>query len=88
MYYLCSKNKGAEQMRGSSAADLPLCFRIHAKIRFSHDAARVRKLLGNAAEFMYAEWHLLFTLCFIVIVLICEIVGKTYSNFISIELFC
>ena len=28
MKYLCNKNKGADQLRGYSAADLRLCFRI------------------------------------------------------------
>ena len=28
LYYLCSENKGADQLRGYREADLPLCFRI------------------------------------------------------------
>ena len=28
MYYLCSENKGADQLRGYREADLCLCFRI------------------------------------------------------------
>ena len=28
MYYLCSENKGADQLRGYREADLRLCFRI------------------------------------------------------------
>ena len=27
-YYLCSENKGADQLRGNHEADLRLCFRI------------------------------------------------------------
>ena len=38
LYYPCSENKGADQLRGS---DLRLCF-AYAKIRFSHVAAHVR----------------------------------------------
>ena len=38
LYYLCSKNKGADQLRGHREADLRLCFR-YAKSWFSHDAA-------------------------------------------------
>ena len=28
LYYLCSENKGADQLRGDREADLHLCFRI------------------------------------------------------------
>ena len=28
LYYLCSENKGADQLRGDRKADLRLCFRI------------------------------------------------------------
>ena len=31
MYYLCSENKGADQLRGYREADLRLCFRICKK---------------------------------------------------------
>ena len=37
LYYLCSENKGADQLRGYREADLHLCFRIYAKSRFSHN---------------------------------------------------
>ena len=30
LYYRCSKNKGADQLRGYQEADLRLCFRIYA----------------------------------------------------------
>ena len=39
LYYLCSENKGVDQLRGYREADLRLCFRIYAKRWFSHDAA-------------------------------------------------
>ena len=39
MYYPCSENKGADQLRGYREADLRLCFRI-GKNPFSHDAAQ------------------------------------------------
>ena len=42
MYYPCSENKGADQLRGHREADLRLCFRIYAKSRFSHAAAHMR----------------------------------------------
>ena len=38
LYYLCSENKGAGQLRGYREADLRLCFR-KCKIRFSHNEA-------------------------------------------------
>ena len=38
MHYLCSENKGADQLRGYREADLRLCFRICEK-PFSHNAA-------------------------------------------------
>ena len=41
MHYPCGENKGADQLRGYREADLRLCFRIYAKIRFSHDVAQI-----------------------------------------------
>ena len=38
LYFLCSENKGADQLRGYRAADLRL-FCAYLKSRFSHDAA-------------------------------------------------
>ena len=40
LYYLCSENKGADQLRGYREADLHLCFRI-CKSRFSHYEAHI-----------------------------------------------
>ena len=34
-YYLCSENKGADQLRGYREADLRLCFRICKTFVFS-----------------------------------------------------
>ena len=34
-YYLCSENKGADQLRGNREADLRLCFRICKMLVFS-----------------------------------------------------
>ena len=34
-YYLCSENKGADQLRGYREADLPLCFCICKMLVFS-----------------------------------------------------
>ena len=41
LYYLCSENKGADQLRGDREADLRLCFRICKKNVFSDDAAHI-----------------------------------------------
>ena len=46
MYYLCSENKGADQLRDHRAADLRLCFRI-LKGRFSHDTAQFVPAASN-----------------------------------------
>ena len=35
LYYLCSENKGADQLRGYREADLRLCFRICKMCVFS-----------------------------------------------------
>ena len=35
LYYPCSENKGADQLRGYREADLRLCFRICKKTGFS-----------------------------------------------------
>ena len=41
LYYPCSENKGADQLRGHREADLRLCFRMYAKSRFSHKEAHM-----------------------------------------------
>ena len=38
--YLCSENKGTDQVLGYLAAKLCHCFRIFAKSRVSHDVAQ------------------------------------------------
>ena len=35
LYYLCSENKGADQLRGYRKADLRLCFGIFKMLGFS-----------------------------------------------------
>ena len=40
LYYLCSENKGADQLHGNCEADLRLCFRI-CKNSVSHNQARI-----------------------------------------------
>ena len=43
LYYMCSKNKGADQLRGHREADLRLCFRpnILFVFVFSHPVADI-----------------------------------------------
>ena len=47
LYYLCSENKGADQLCSYREADLGLCFRI-CKSLVSHDAALI---LWNILQF-------------------------------------
>ena len=44
MYYPCSENKGADQLRGYREADLRLCFRICKKPVFSERGSFVSML--------------------------------------------
>ena len=41
MSYLCSENKGNDQLHGYRAAAVRLCFRIYAKSRFYHHVAHI-----------------------------------------------
>ena len=45
LYYPCSENKGADQLRGYREADLRLCFRICKKKRFALDEAHMSHVL-------------------------------------------
>ena len=40
--YMCSENKGADQLRGYREADLRLCFRICKKPVFSRQGSYMR----------------------------------------------
>ena len=42
LYYLCSENKGADQLRGYREADLRLCFRICKKPVFSRRGSNMK----------------------------------------------
>ena len=52
MYYLCSENKGADQLRRYHEADLRLCFRI-CKSRFSHNEALIFQVQSGNLQAMY-----------------------------------
>ena len=43
LYYLCSENKGADQLRGYRKADLRLCFRICKSLVFSSRGSYILK---------------------------------------------
>ena len=45
LYYPCSENKGADQLRGYHEADLRLCFCICKKPVFSNEAQIIRTIL-------------------------------------------
>ena len=48
MYYLSSKNKGADQMHSYRAADLCLCLGIRKRQGFTHNVAQISiRFLGN-----------------------------------------
>ena len=49
LYYPCSENKDADQLRGYREADLRLCFCI-CKSRFSHDKAHNGILWSHMVE--------------------------------------
>ena len=49
LYYLCSENKGADQLSSYCAADLRVCFRICKKPVFSRRGSNLlRKIQGCA----------------------------------------
>ena len=47
MYYPCSENKGADQLRGYREADLRLCFRI---CKMCHDAAQIKRPIFEGSD--------------------------------------
>ena len=49
MYYPCSENKGADQLRGHREADLRLCFRIGKNPVFSR---------CGSYDLSYIEWDI------------------------------
>ena len=62
LYYLCSENKGADQLRGYREVDLSLCFRICKKPVFSQRGSNmlticftVFVLLQNSALLVLAR---------------------------------
>ena len=54
MYYPCSENKDADQLRGNHEADLRLCFRICKKPVFSWRSSYVN---APAISNRYLNFH-------------------------------
>ena len=52
LYYPCSENKVADQLRGYREADLRLCF-AYAKCWFSHDMAHLFFIHQSTDFFLY-----------------------------------
>ena len=66
LYYLCSENKGADQLRGDREADLRLCFRICKMLVFSRHGSFVSNLVKNPeVRFSYdvAQQNIYMYLC-------------------------
>ena len=51
LHYLCSENKGADQLRSYCAADLRLSYGIYAKRWFSHDVSQIVKCISRMVHF-------------------------------------
>ena len=51
LYYPCSENKGADQLRGYREADLRLCFRICKKPVFSQRGSNKALFAGPPDDF-------------------------------------
>ena len=66
LYYPCSENKGADQLRGYQEADLRLCFRIYKKPVFSQ---RGSMFLGHEIPFYSADVTILVNEFNIIIIL-------------------
>ena len=57
MYYPCSENKGADQLRGHREADLRLCFRIGKLLVFSCTGSFV-KLCEQETKSTHSTVHI------------------------------
>ena len=49
MYYPCSENKDADQLRGYREADLRLCFRPCKLLVFSHTGSNFKETIKRLA---------------------------------------
>ena len=68
LYYLCSENKGADQLRGYREADLRLCFPICKKPVFSRrgsfDKDHILKDQSDYTHNIYADGNVVFVFPF------------------------
>ena len=76
LYYQCSENKGADQLRGNHKADLRLCLHFYTDCCFSlfHDAAQIlvlKKIISFTEESIciyYIAWacfrNVMFSVCY------------------------
>ena len=53
LYYPCSENKGADQLRGYREADLCLCFRIYKKPVSRDEAHMLSHLVRNPGKLSF-----------------------------------
>ena len=69
--YPCSKNKGADQLRGYREADLRLCFRI-CKNPFSHNAAHMKRVMNKPAyvKLLTTKMQISLHICFLSLLLL------------------
>ena len=75
MYYPCSENKGADQLRGYREADLRLCFRICRLLVFPRGGSYHRKFYTCFFFFYYLKYFsFLFPTC-------------NHSNFKALSIF-
>ena len=54
MYYPCSENKDADQLRGYREADLRLCFRPCKLLVFSRTGSNVKDIQSNILSMLIA----------------------------------
>ena len=50
MYYPCSENKGADQLRGYREADLRLCFRLCRLLVFPRGGSNICKFVASQIQ--------------------------------------
>ena len=81
MYYLCSENKGADQLRGYREADLRLCFRICKNPVFSRRGSNTKWY--NVDGFS-GQFFLIFEInCFCFVVAIFDLVHDVKAIYMT-----
>ena len=59
LYYTCSENKGADQLRGYREADLRLCFRICRLLVFSRGGSFMFAMFSQILKCFLIMWPML-----------------------------